>query len=43
MNLPILFFVVDLFEEECDAMKEWVCCGRRRRTRWQVHTVCSQE
>jgi hypothetical protein len=35
---------VDLFEEECDVMKEWVYCGRRRRrSRWQLHTVCPQE
>jgi hypothetical protein len=44
MNLLILFFVADLFEEECDVMKEWVCFGRRRRrSKWQLHTACPQE
>jgi hypothetical protein len=31
MNLLILFFVVDLFEEECDVMKEWVLLCKKKQ------------
>jgi hypothetical protein len=40
MNLLILFLVVDLFEEECDVMKEWVLLCKKKKKKQMAAPYC---